>query len=126
MLIRLLGVRCQSVELDRMNVTTGQANATCDQAATMDLPRRNATVATTILRTLTDEHLARSGCYLVGEPAERVDAWIEHVLIAHPGMHLPAIQKAVGGEVRRPLSTSATMDTTPLRESALAQKRLSF
>lgn len=81
-------------DLDQMNVAAGQTNAACDQTATLALLRRNAAAATTTLRSFTNEHLARTGCYLTGEPAERVDVWIEEVLIAHPGMHLPAIRSA--------------------------------
>lgn len=54
-------------------MTAGLANAACDQIETVDLLRHNAAAATTILRALTDEQLARTGCYIVGEPAERVD-----------------------------------------------------
>jgi hypothetical protein len=80
--------------LDQANVEAGQAFAACDQVETIELLRANATLAAAVVRELTDEQLARTGVYIEGEPAERVEVWIEDVLIGHPGMHLPAIRAA--------------------------------
>jgi hypothetical protein len=80
--------------LDQANVEAGQAFAACDQVETIELLQANATVAAALVRELTDEQLARTGVYIAGEPAERVEVWIEDVLIGHPGMHLPAIRAA--------------------------------
>jgi hypothetical protein len=86
--------------LDRVNAEAGQAYAECDQAETVALLRRNAAAAATIVGSLTDEQLARSGVYIDGFPAESVDVWIEEVLIGHPGMHRPAIQRAGASAAR--------------------------
>ena len=82
--------------LDRANSEAGQTYAACDQAETVGLLRRNAAAAAAVVRGLTDEQRARTGVYVEGEPAERVETWIEDVLIGHPGMHLPAIREAAG------------------------------
>lgn len=81
--------------LDRINAIDAQKYAACDQVETVALLRENAARAAEVVRGMSDEQLVRRGDFLDGMPTLPVVAWIEHVLIGHPGMHLAAIRQAV-------------------------------
>jgi hypothetical protein len=88
-----------SEAIDELNAAHGAAFVDCDQAETVALLRQNAATVAAAIRTLSDEHLARSGVFLEEAAAERVETWIEHVLIGHPQWHLRSIRAATGAPV---------------------------
>ncbi len=63
-------------------------------------------MAATVVRSFSDEQLARSGLYLEGRPSLTVEQWIERILIGHPGAHLPAM--LAGAEAARPEVPAST------------------
>jgi hypothetical protein len=77
-----------------LNAAHGMEFGDCAQTETVALLRQNAASAAAGIRALSDEHLARSGVFLEEAAAERVDTWIEHVLIGHPQWHLDSIRAA--------------------------------
>jgi hypothetical protein len=68
--------------------------AGCSKAETLELHDRGVAEASSILRGLTDEHLARQGEFLTGAPST-VEQAIERVLIGHPREHTATIRASL-------------------------------
>ncbi|HEV2109042.1 MAG TPA: DinB family protein [Thermomicrobiales bacterium] len=81
--------------LAEVNAEDGSAYADCDEAETVQLLQREAAAAAAVVRSLSDEQLARSGVYVEELPTMTVDQWIERVLVGHPEGHLRSIRAAV-------------------------------
>lgn len=81
--------------LAELNAGDGQRYAACDQAETVELLRRNAAGAASMVRSLSGEQLARRGIYVVELPEMTLDQLIERILIGHPESHLRSIRAAI-------------------------------
>lgn len=81
------------------NAQHAQQHADCDKPATIDLLRRSGAAAANIVRSLSDEQLARAVSLALfgGQPAS-VESVVETLLIGHVYGHPPAIQAALAGE----------------------------
>jgi DinB family protein len=82
--------------LDDMNAKHAQEHANCTKAETLELHRRNAATAASVVRGLTDEQLAKSGTVLVGMPPMSVEQIVTGILINHIDDHFGSIRNTVG------------------------------
>ena len=90
-------VTMEMVHMD--NAQHAQEHADCDKRATIDLLQGNGAAAANIVRSLTNEQLARVvPLALFGGQPVSVETIVETLLNGHVHGHLPAIQTALEGE----------------------------
>jgi uncharacterized damage-inducible protein DinB len=82
--------------LAHSNAADARTHANCDRSETLAILTHNAAEAAAAVRTLTDDHLARTGCYLETLPALTVDQWLRHILVGHITSHLASIRATLG------------------------------
>lgn len=83
-------------ELDAVNADLGPEFAECDRPETVDLLNQTAAETAAIVRSLTDEQLARKGTYIAEMGERSVEALIERILLGHIEMHSRSIRQALG------------------------------
>ncbi|HLF71230.1 MAG TPA: DinB family protein [Dehalococcoidia bacterium] len=79
------------------NADEAQEYAEADRDEIVALLRANAAHASTLLRSLTDEQLEKSGVYIEGLRELTVSAWVERVLLGHISSHRKSIGEALAG-----------------------------
>ena len=82
--------------LNDVNAEHASQFAECGKQETLDLLGHNAARTAAIVRSLTPEHLARSGKYLESAPERTVEAWVDGVLSYHVDWHWQSIREALG------------------------------
>jgi hypothetical protein len=82
-------------ELNAVNARLGEEYAVCDRQETLDLLAATAAETAAIVRSLTDEQLARSGKYLDWLAERSVDAWVDRILPGHIETHWRSIRDAL-------------------------------
>jgi uncharacterized damage-inducible protein DinB len=85
-------------KLDEMNAQHAREHATCTKAETLELHKKNAATAASIVRGLSDAELDRSGTVLAGMPPMTAQQAVERILINHVNEHLGSIRAAVGAK----------------------------
>ena len=84
--------------LDQMNAQHAKEHANCTKAETLELHKKNAAAAASIVRGFSDAELDRSGIVLTGMPPMTVQQVVERILIHHANEHLGSIRAAVGAK----------------------------
>lgn len=82
--------------LDEMNAKHAVEHAGCTKAETIALHKQGATKAAAMLRTLSDEQLAKSGTVFTGAPPMTAEEMVTRALIGHMDEHLGSIRKTIG------------------------------
>lgn len=82
--------------LHAMNAKHAQEYASCAQAETLALHRKNAAAAAALVRGLSDPDMARSAPVHTGSPAMSVEQIVNGILINHINEHLGSIRTTVG------------------------------
>jgi hypothetical protein len=82
--------------LDGMNAKHAQEFANCTKAETLELHKKNAASAATVVRGLGDAELAKSGSPLAGMPPMSVEQMVTGILINHIDDHLGSIRATIG------------------------------
>ena len=85
-------------KLDEMNAQHAREHATCTKAETLELHKKNAATAASIVCGLSDAELDRSGTVLAGMPPMTAQQAVERILINHVNEHLGSIRAAVGAK----------------------------
>jgi uncharacterized damage-inducible protein DinB len=83
--------------LHDMNAKHAQEHAHAAKADTVALHKKNAAAAASIVRSLSDDQLAKSGVVLQGMPAMSVEQIVTGILINHVDDHMGSIKKTVTG-----------------------------
>ena len=79
-----------------MNAQHSKEHASCTKAETLELHKKNAAAAATMVRGFSDAELDRTGGVLIGMPPMSTQQVVERVLINHVNEHLGSIRAAVG------------------------------
>jgi hypothetical protein len=82
--------------LDAMNAQHAKEHADCTKAETIALHRQGTAAAAAVIRSLSDEQLARSGTVLLGVPPMSAEQLIVNGLLNHTDEHYGSIRKTVG------------------------------
>ncbi len=82
--------------LDEMNARRAREHAGCPRGETIALLRTAASAASTVIRGLTDDQLARSGAVFADLPPMTAERLIVRGLIVHIDEHIGNIRKATG------------------------------
>jgi hypothetical protein len=82
--------------LNAMNAKHAQEFANVGRAETIELHRKGAVAAAAVVRSLSDEQLARSGTVISGAPAMSAEQVVNGILISHIDSHFGSIRKTVG------------------------------
>jgi hypothetical protein len=82
--------------LDEMNAKHAAEHAGCTKAETIALHKQGATKAAAMLRTLSDEQLAKSGTVFTGAPPMTAEEMVTRALIGHMDDHFGSIRKTIG------------------------------
>jgi Major Facilitator Superfamily/DinB superfamily len=82
--------------LDEMNARHAQEHANCTKVETIALLTRGAAVAASVVRSLTDDQLEKSGTVFTDVPPMTAEQVITSGPIAHIDAHLGSIRKTVG------------------------------
>ncbi|OLB05717.1 MAG: hypothetical protein DMD98_11845 [Candidatus Rokuibacteriota bacterium] len=85
-------------QLDQMNAQHAKEHAQCTKAETLELHKKNAAAAATMVRGLSDAELDRTGGVLIGMPPMSTQQVVEQVLINHVNEHLGSIRAVVGAK----------------------------
>ncbi len=84
--------------LHAMNAKHAQEYASCTQAETLTLHRKNAAAAAALVRGLSDPDLGRSAPVHTGAPAMSVEQIVNGILINHINEHLGSIRATIGAK----------------------------
>jgi isocitrate dehydrogenase kinase/phosphatase len=82
--------------LDEMNAKHAVEHAGCTKAETIALHKQGAAKAAAMLRTLSDEQLAKSGTVFTGAPPMTAEEMVSRALIGHMDEHFGSIRKTIG------------------------------
>src|SRR4030095_7529372 len=82
--------------LDERNAQHAKDFAGCTKEETLALPRKGATRAAAVVRSFSDEQLAKSGVLFTDAPPMTVEQLIMAALIHHTEEHYGSIRKTVG------------------------------
>jgi hypothetical protein len=82
--------------LNAVNLEHASEFAECAKQETLDLLNDNAARTAAIVRSLTEEQLARSGKFLESAPERIVDAWVDRVLTFHIYSHWKSLRETLG------------------------------
>jgi hypothetical protein len=83
--------------LDEMNAKHAVEHAGCTKAETIALHKQGAAKAVAMVRTLSDEQLAKRGTVFTGEPPMSAEEMISRALLGHIDDHYGSIRKTIGG-----------------------------
>ncbi len=83
--------------LDEMNAKHAVEHARCTKAETIALHKQGAAKAAAMVRTLSDEQLAKRGTVFTGEPPMSAEEMITRALLGHIDDHYGSIRKTIGG-----------------------------
>jgi len=81
-----------------MNAQHAKEHAQCTKAETLELHKKNAAAAATMVRGFSDAELDRTGGVLIGMPPMSTQQVVEQVLINHVNEHLGSIRAVVGAK----------------------------
>ena len=82
--------------LDEMNAQHAKEHANCTRAETLALFQKGAASASTVIRGLSDDQLAKSGIVFTDVPAMTAEKLIMLGLLGHIDDHMGSIRKTVG------------------------------
>ena len=82
--------------LDEMNAQHVKEHANCTRAETLALFQKGAASASTVIRGLNDDQLAKSGIVFTDVPAMTAEKLIMLGLLGHIDDHMGSIRKTVG------------------------------
>ena len=82
--------------LDQMNAQHAKEHANCTKAETIALFQKGAATASTMLRGLNDDQLAKSGTVFSDAPPMTAEQLIMGGLLTHIDEHIGSIRKSVG------------------------------
>jgi hypothetical protein len=82
--------------LDEMNAKHAVEHAGCTKAETIALHKQGAAKAASMLRTLSDEQLTKSGTVFAGVPPMTAEEMVTRALIGHMDEHFGSIRKTIG------------------------------
>jgi len=82
--------------LDEMNAQHAKEHANCTRAETLALFQKGAASASTVIRGLNDDQLAKSGIVFTDVPAMTAEKLIMLGLLGHIDDHMGSIRKTVG------------------------------
>ena len=82
--------------IDAMNAQHAQDHARCTKTETIALLRRNAAVATAVIRGLSADQLARRGAVLAGVPPMSAEELIRGGVLGHLDEHFGSIRNTAG------------------------------
>jgi uncharacterized protein (TIGR03083 family) len=82
--------------LDQMNAQHAKEHADCTRAETLALFQKGAATASTVLRGLSDDQLAKSGTVFTDTPPMTAEQLINLGLLSHIDEHMGSIRKTVG------------------------------
>jgi len=82
--------------LDEMNATHAREHANCTKAETIALLKKGAPVAAAVVRSLTDDQLAKSATVFTDAPPMTAEQLVMGGLINHIDEHFGSIRKTVG------------------------------
>ncbi len=81
--------------LDEMNAKHAVEQAGCTKAETLALHKQGAAKAAAVLRSLSDEQLAKSGTVFTGVPPMTAEEMVTQALIGHMDEHFGSIRKTI-------------------------------
>jgi len=82
--------------LHAMNAKHANDFADVGRAETIELHKKGAAAAAAVVRSLSDEQLAKSGTVITGVPAMSAEQIVNNILINHIDSHFGSIRKTVG------------------------------
>ena len=82
--------------IDERNAQHAREHANCTKAETLELLKRNAATAASLVRGLSDVELDRSGTVLTDRPPMTAQQVVERILINHVNEHLGSIRATLG------------------------------
>ncbi len=82
--------------LDGMNAQHAKEHTNCTKAETIALLKRGVVAAAAVVRSLTDDQLAKSGTVFTDAPPMTAEQLITRGLITHIDEHFGSIRKTVG------------------------------
>ena len=82
--------------LDQMNAQHARDHADCTRAETITLFRKGAATASTVVRGLSDDQLAKNGTVFTDAPPMTAEQLIMLGLVSHIDEHMGSIRKTVG------------------------------
>jgi hypothetical protein len=83
--------------LDEMNAQHAREHAGCTKAETIALHKKGAATAAALVRSLSDEQLAKSGTVFAGMPPMSAEELVRRGLLNHADEHFGSIRKTTGG-----------------------------
>jgi hypothetical protein len=83
-------------ELEVVNAELGPEYAECDRHETLVLLNQTATETAALIRSLTDQQLARRGTYIYEMGEDSVENLIQRILPGHIEMHSRSIRDSLG------------------------------
>ena len=93
---RASGVDFTTATLDELNAKHAVEHADCTRAETIALLERGAAAASTVVRGLSDDDLARVGTVFTDPPPMSVEQLIRAGLFGHMDEHIGSIRKTIG------------------------------
>lgn len=82
--------------LNEMNANHAKDFANCTKAETLDLHKKGAAAAASVVRGLSDDQLAKSATVLTGMPPMTTEQVVTNILINHINDHYGSIRKTIG------------------------------
>jgi DinB family protein len=82
--------------LDELNAKHAQDFAGCTKPETIALQKKGAAAAATLVRTLSDAELAKSGTVFAGMPPMTAEDMVVQALLGHLDEHYGSIRKTIG------------------------------
>jgi hypothetical protein len=87
--------------LHEANAKHAKEHASCTKPDTIALHRKGAAAAAAVVRSLSDDQLAKSGTVLTGMPPLSAEQVVTNILINHIDDHFGSIRKTVGSGASR-------------------------
>jgi hypothetical protein len=87
--------------LHEANAKHAKEHASCTKPDTIALHRKGAAAAAAVVRSLSDDQLAKSGTVLTGMPPLSAEQVVTNILINHIDDHFGSIRKTVGSGAPR-------------------------